>query len=127
MSTLEFTTLPLTHTAGMIVFRDLPFYSYCAHHNMPMRGFASIAFLPNEVTCGLFSLKRLVKSLSSTPILQEEFTHTLIENIVSFLTPLGCVVKVQGTHTCSQLKNGEWSELETWEFRGAFPQEKCPF
>ena len=44
----------------LVVVRDIPFFSHCEHHIMPMIGKAHIAYFPVERVVGLSKFSRLI-------------------------------------------------------------------
>ncbi|MDQ3571026.1 MAG: GTP cyclohydrolase I FolE, partial [Actinomycetota bacterium] len=54
---------------GMVMVKDIPFYSICEHHLVPMVGKAHVAYIPSEdgrIT-GLSKPVRLVQAYSRRP------------------------------------------------------------
>lgn len=43
-----------------IIVKNIPFYSHCEHHMIPIIGKAHIAYLPNEKIVGLSKIVRVV-------------------------------------------------------------------
>ena len=46
--------------SGMVVVRDIEFYSLCEHHILPFFGTVSVGYLPGEKIVGLSKVARLV-------------------------------------------------------------------
>src|SRR5688500_11075827 len=56
----------------MIMIRDIPFFSVCEHHLVPMLGKAHVAYIPNvegQIT-GLSKIARVVDLVSKRPQVQ---------------------------------------------------------
>ena len=49
----------------ILIVREMPFYSLCAHHSLPMFGHVSVAYIPGKKIVGLSKLPRIVKFFSS--------------------------------------------------------------
>ena len=45
----------------MVLVRDIPFYSHCEHHMVPIIGKAHIAYLPDGRVLGLSKMARVVE------------------------------------------------------------------
>ena len=52
---------------AMVMERDVPFYSMCAHHLVPFYGHAHIAYIPNRRIVGLSKLPRYPGVLREAP------------------------------------------------------------
>ena len=48
----RFTTFP-AKSRNMIVVKQIPIVSLCAHHVVPFRGFAQVGYIPQERVAGL--------------------------------------------------------------------------
>lgn len=114
-----------------VMQKEIPFYSFCAHHHLPFYGKASIIYKPNETNIGLSKLARIVRHFSKGYTTQELLT----QNIVKFLNecelkPLQVGVVIDATHTCMTIrgvrapgvqtrtfeKKGEWTNEEWNQF-----------
>ena len=47
--------------SGMVIERDIPFYSVCEHHMLPFYGKVHIAYLPEGKVVGISKLARTVE------------------------------------------------------------------
>ena len=52
---------------AMVMERDIPFYSMCAHHLVPFYGHAHIAYIPNRRIVGLSKLPRVLEFYAKRP------------------------------------------------------------
>ena len=59
---------------GIVVERDIRFYSVCEHHLLPFFGRAAIAYLPQGEVVGLSKLARTVEVFARRLQLQERLT-----------------------------------------------------
>ena len=101
--------LAVTFEAGhdeMVMVKDIPCYSICEHHLIPMVGKAHVAYIPNadgRIT-GLSKLARLVDTLSKRPQVQERLTAQIADEIDSSLQPRGVLVVIEAEHLCMSMR-----------------------
>lgn len=86
---------------GMVVQRDIPISSMCAHHNLPFTGFVHIAYIPDKKVIGLSKLNRIADFFARKPTVQE----TLTKEISDFVNSVcegnkGVAVIVNAGHSC---------------------------
>ena len=108
----NFTTFP-TETDEMIIPSNIPFVSLCAHHLLPFRGVAHVAYVPGEVMCGLSKLARTVEYFAKALQVQEGLTGQIANFIYAHLTapspegmqyPQGVAVVLEAEHMCMTLR-----------------------
>ncbi len=90
----------------MVMVRDIPLYSMCEHHLVPMMGKAHVAYIPNDngrIT-GLSKLARLVQSYSRRPQVQERLTTQIADEIERSLKPKGVLVVIEAEHLCMSMR-----------------------
>jgi GTP cyclohydrolase I len=90
----------------MIMVKDIPLYSNCEHHLVPMLGKAHVAYVPNDdgrIT-GLSKLARLVESYSRRPQVQERLTTQIADEIERSLNPRGVLVVIEAEHLCMSMR-----------------------
>lgn len=106
----------------IVILKDIPFFSLCEHHLLPIIGTANVAYIPNGRVVGLSKIPRALDILAARPQLQERLTTELGGLVWSSLNPLGVAITVTATHTCmttrGALKPG--STCTTSFMRGAF-------
>jgi GTP cyclohydrolase I len=83
-----------------IAVKDIPYYSFCAHHHVSFYGKAHICYHPKDHIVGLSKLARVVTYFSQKPQIQEIMTSEIINYLWDTLAPRGIMVKVEGTHLC---------------------------
>jgi GTP cyclohydrolase I len=88
----------------LVVVRDIPFQSLCAHHLLPFQGTAHIAYLPGERIIGLSKLGRVVDLFARDLQLQERLTTQVADWLEERLEPRGVGVIVQAEHLCMSLR-----------------------
>ena len=86
----KLTTFPNDeHYTAMVMEKEIPFYSMCAHHFVPFYGHGHIAYIPNERIVGLSKLPRLLDFFAKRPQLQERLTEQVAGVLEEELKPLG--------------------------------------
>lgn len=91
--------LPSTHNE-MTVIEPVEYVSLCEHHLWPFFGHVHIAYIPKGKIVGLSKFISAVRAEARRPQLQERMTTHLADAIDECLQPLGCMVIVEGHHTC---------------------------
>jgi GTP cyclohydrolase I len=88
----------------MVIEREIPFYSMCAHHFVPFYGHAHISYIPEETIVGLSKLPRILEFYAKRPQLQERLTEQVAEFLWSKLQPLGVMVVIEARHLCVEMR-----------------------
>ncbi|GBD11202.1 GTP cyclohydrolase 1 [bacterium HR23] len=105
---------------GMVLVRDIPFYSLCEHHLLPFFGHAHIGYLPRERIVGASKLVRAFDALARRPQLQERLTNQTADAIYEALRPRGVFVLVSAEHLCMSMRGVQkpGTRLVTQAIRG---------
>jgi GTP cyclohydrolase IA len=110
----EFTVFRNTEQYDQIILqKNIPFYSLCAHHLLPFIGKAHVAYIPDKEVVGLSKLARLVKYYSRTLGTQEEVTQKAGTHLVNRLHPVGASVIIEATHMCMAMRGAEADDVST--------------
>jgi GTP cyclohydrolase IA len=88
----------------MVIEREIPFYSMCAHHFVPFYGHANIAYIPKSTIVGLSKLPRILEFYTKRPQLQERLTEQVAEFLWSKLEPQGVMVVIEARHLCVEMR-----------------------
>lgn len=89
---------------AMVMEKEIPFYSMCAHHFVPFYGHGHIAYIPNERIVGLSKLPRLLDFFSRRPQLQERLTEQVASVLEEELKPQGVMVVIEARHLCVEMR-----------------------
>jgi GTP cyclohydrolase I len=118
----ELTLFENTGYRDILMVKDIPFYSLCAHHLLPMFGHVSIAYIPGKKIVGLSKLPRIVKFFSARLQVQEDFTRELADYLQEKLEALGVFVIVKARHLCMEMRGAKTHDVETLSsaVRGVF-------
>ena len=110
----------------MVIEREIPFYSMCAHHFVPFYGHAHIAYIPQSRIVGLSKLPRILEFYAKRPQLQERLTEQVAEFLWEKLEPLGVMVVIEARHLCVEMRGVKKSGAltTTSALRGCFSDRK---
>jgi GTP cyclohydrolase IA len=108
----------------MVMEKQIPFYSLCAHHLVPFYGHAHIAYIPRDRILGLSKFSRILEFYAKRPQLQERITEQVVTYLEDKLQPQGAMVVIEARHLCVEMrgvkKPGAWTV--TSALRGIFHQ-----
>jgi GTP cyclohydrolase I len=90
--------------SAMVMEKDIPFYSMCAHHFVPFYGHAHMAYIPNERIIGLSKMPRIVEFYAKRPQLQERMTEQVAGYLEQRLRPQGIMVVLEARHLCVEMR-----------------------
>lgn len=99
--------------SGMVIVRDIEFYSLCEHHILPFFGSVSIGYLPGEHIVGLSKLARIVDLFARRLQVQERFSQELCDMLTTKLNARGVIIKCRAKHLCMQMRGVEKQQAET--------------
>lgn len=88
----------------LVLARDIPFRTVCAHHLLPFSGIAHVGYLPGERILGLSKLARLVEHFAARPQTQERLTKQVADSLAERLKPRGAGVVLAAEHTCMTMR-----------------------
>lgn len=110
---------------AMVMEKEIPFYSMCAHHFVPFYGHGHIAYIPNERIIGLSKLPRLLEFFARRPQLQERLTEQVAGILWEELKPMGVMVVIEARHLCVEMRGVRkpGSLTVTSAIRGIFMQK----
>jgi GTP cyclohydrolase I len=110
---------------GMVIAKDIDFFSLCEHHLLPFYGKVHIGYIPSRAVVGISKLVRLVDCYSKRLQLQERMTKQLADAVNQNLQPLGVAVVVQARHLCMQMRGVKSkADIITSELRGQFEKSE---
>ena len=116
----------------MVLVRDIPFYSHCEHHMMPVTGRAHIAYYPSDKVAGLSKFARVVDIFARRLQTQERMTAEVVGAIDDALHPRGLAIMVEAEHHCVTRRGtrAHGARTTTTQFTGVFrddPAEQMRF
>ncbi|MFN3414232.1 MAG: GTP cyclohydrolase I FolE [Thermoanaerobaculum sp.] len=112
--------------SAMVMERDIPFYSMCAHHLVPFYGHAHIAYIPGKHIVGLSKIPRILEFYAKRPQIQERLTEQVADYLWQRLEPLGVIVVIEARHLCMEMRGVKkpGTLTVTSAIRGAFENAK---
>jgi GTP cyclohydrolase IA len=111
---------------GMVVVKDIEFFSMCEHHLLPFFGKMHVAYLPKEKLIGLSKIPRIVDTFARRLQIQERLTQQVAQTIEDVLQQRGVGVICEARHFCMMMRGVEkqQSGTVTSAMLGAFRERK---
>jgi GTP cyclohydrolase I len=101
----EVTTFPNDEGySHMVMEKNIPFYSMCAHHLVPFYGHAHIAYIPGDRILVLSKFARILEFYAKRPQLQERITEQVVNCLEERLQPKGAMVVIEARHLCVEMR-----------------------
>jgi GTP cyclohydrolase IA len=88
----------------LVLSKDIPFTSLCAHHALPFSGVAHVGYLPGKRILGLSKLARVVHYFSRSLQVQERLTKQIADWLETELEPRGVGVVLEAEHLCMTIR-----------------------
>ena len=88
----------------LVISKNIPFTSLCAHHALPFSGVAHVGYIPGERIVGLSKLARIVQYFSRALQVQERLTKQIADWLDAELEPRGVGVVIEAEHTCMTIR-----------------------
>ncbi len=116
----------------IVLVKDIPFFSHCEHHMVPIIGKAHVAYLPDGKVLGLSKIARVVDIFGRRLQTQESMTAQVAHAIDDTLRPRGVAVMIEAEHMCMAMRGiqKQGSTTITTTFTGRFksdPHEQVRF
>lgn len=89
---------------GVVVVRDVEFFSLCEHHVLPFFGRVHVAYMPSERIIGLSKIPRIVDLYARRMQVQERITEQVADALVEVLAPRGVIVIAEARHMCMSMR-----------------------
>ncbi len=106
---------------GIILVKEIPFYTMCEHHLLPFFGHVDIAYVPGKQgVLGLSKLARLVDVYTKRPQMQERLTEQIAADLMDIAGTQGAFVRVTARHFCMEMRGVEkaGAQTQTQIFKG---------
>lgn len=120
------TTFPSDGFRDMIIEKDIVCFSMCPHHLLPVEYHVCVGYIPSKTgeVLGISKLSRLVELLAKRPMLQERFTHEIVDYL-SRIQIDGAIAVVEGQHMCMRMRGAKAinSTVTTTAISGVFEDD----
>lgn len=107
----------------MVVVKDIPLFSVCEHHFLPIVGMAHVGYIPQGRILGISKVARLVDMLARRPQVQERLTSQIADFLCQGgLGAAGSAVVIEAEHLCTTMRGIKkpGSKVVTSATRGVF-------
>jgi GTP cyclohydrolase I len=110
--------------SGLVVEKNIPFYSICEHHLMPFFGKAYVAYIADGQVVGLSKLARTVEVFAKRLQIQEQMTEQIADAMMDILKPKGVMVMIEAEHLCMSMRGVKkpGSKTVTLSMKGVFQE-----
>lgn len=117
------TSFPSTYN-GMVVAKGIRCFSMCPHHLLPVEYYIDFGYIADKTALGISKLSRFIELLAKQPILQETFTHNIMQIFKDHVNPKGTIVQVKGRHMCMAMRGVKQPDSWTYtsEIDGLFEE-----
>ncbi|MBO4336044.1 MAG: GTP cyclohydrolase I FolE [Desulfovibrio sp.] len=111
---------------GLVMEKDISFYSMCEHHLLPFFGRIHIAYIPHGKVLGLSKLARTVEVFCRRLQIQETLGYDIASAIMHDLSPKGVMVVIKASHMCMSMRGikKDCAETLTVATLGCFQEDK---
>ncbi|MBI3336921.1 GTP cyclohydrolase I FolE [Candidatus Peregrinibacteria bacterium] len=118
------TTLFRADTHGMVVVKDIEFYSLCEHHLLPFVGKVHVGYLPDKFAIGLSKIPRIVDMFAQRLQVQERLGQQICDKLDELLKPRGVGVIIEASHFCTMMRGikKQHSAIITSHVKGYFKE-----
>lgn len=111
----------------LVVVKEMPFYSLCEHHLLPIIGTATVGYLSGEKVLGLSKIARIVQMCAHRLQLQERMANEIADEMQRIIgkSLVGQVssvaVVLEADHLCMQMRGiKSQGRMVTAVMRGEF-------
>lgn len=111
---------------GMVIVRNIEFYSLCEHHILPFEGKVHVAYLPAGKVIGLSKIPRIVDLFARRLQIQENLTEQIAHCIQNVTGAVGVAVVIEARHMCMLMRGVEKqnASMITSSMRGLFRENE---
>ena len=112
---------------GMIIEKDIPVFSYCAHHILPWFGQVHIGYIAHKKVLGISKFTRVVTYYSAGLTIQEDVTKVIADYFTTNISK-DAIVIIEAIHTCKVARGVEnpFSRSLTIDARGLYRSQDGP-
>lgn len=119
------------YAQGMVIVRNIKFYSHCEHHMVPFFGKMHVGYIPGNKVVGLSKICRVVEAYAHRLQIQERLTKQVADLMWEELEPQGVIVVCEAEHMCMKMRGikSPCADTVTSAVRGVFerPEVRAEF
>lgn len=111
---------------GLVMEKNISFYSICEHHLLPFFGQIHMAYIPNGRVLGLSKLGRIVEVFARRLQIQETLCYQIAQAIMAGIQPKGVMVVITAKHMCMSMRgiNKDEAITKTVATLGCFEEDR---
>jgi GTP cyclohydrolase I len=111
---------------GLVLVREVEFFSLCEHHLLPFFGRVHVAYLPEARIIGLSKIPRIIDLYARRFQVQERLTEQVADALVEVLAPRGVLVVAEAQHMCMAMRGVQkpHAVTATRATRGVFTRDR---
>jgi GTP cyclohydrolase IA len=98
---------------SLVLVGPISVTSMCAHHMLPVTGWAWIGYIPEKKVCGLSKMSRVAQYWAKQYTVQERVTQQIANTMMTGLNPQGVMVVIQQEHGCMSIRGVEEPQAVT--------------
>lgn len=102
----------------VVIIKNVPFHSLCAHHLVPFFGHASVAYLPGGRVMGFGDFGHLLNDWARRPQLQERLGEAVLASTSAAIEPEAMIVVLRARQLCMELTDRDRGADETLTIHG---------
>lgn len=109
-----------------IHIQNIPFFSHCEHHLVPIIGKAHIAYIPEKgKVIGLSKIPRIVDLFAKRMQTQEMLTAQISNSLMNLIKPKGIACFIEAEHMCIAMRGikKQGSATITTSFHGCYKED----
>ena len=94
-------------TEGMVIVKDIEFFSLCEHHLLPFFGKIHVGYVPHKNVIGLSKIPRIIDMFARRLQVQERMGQEICDALESVLKPKGIGIVIEAQHLCMMMRGVE--------------------
>lgn len=118
-------TLMPVDTEGMVIVKDIEFFSLCEHHLLPFFGRVHVGYIPKKHVIGLSKIARVIDMFARRLQVQERMGQQICDALEGILKPKGIGVVIEAHHLCMMMRGvqKQHSTAVTSSVKGLFKED----
>ncbi len=107
-------------TQGLVLLKNIEFYSLCEHHLLPFFGKVHVGYIPSKKVIGLSKIPRVIDLYARRLQTQERLGQQILKAFEKILEPHGIGVVIEAAHLCIMMRGVEkqGASVRTHHFGG---------